>query len=375
MMLFRPCFAAMMLLSTLLAPMQSQAEALYTALYNVNLLPGVDFAPTAMNNAGQIVGFAGAAAGGTETVVYANGALQRLGAFGGVSSYGTAINDAGTVTGSFQTASGESHGFLYQEGHVIDIGAGTSGHGINARGDVVGSWQRAGGVTPFMYSGGKLIELANLGGGKQGSAIDIDDAGNIAGESTTTDDTAHASVHPFLYRNGTMVDLGALGSNRITGAVAINNAGQVAGYSEGADGTHAFLYETGIMHDLGNLGSESLSVHGMNAHGTLVGTASNEEQGLIPFISVGNTLVDLNTLIDPLLGWQIFSAYANNDLGQVIGWGCQGETCGLVRLDLATAVPEPARALLLAAGVLLLFRAPLMRARRQRWMGRHVRGA
>jgi probable HAF family extracellular repeat protein len=353
------------MLCLLMAPVRSQAESLYT----VSLLPGVDFAPTAMNNAGQIVGFAGAATGGTEAVVYANGVLTGLGAFGGVSSYGAAINDAGAITGSFQTASGESHGFLYLNGHTIEFGAGTAGYGINARGDVVGSKQSADGATPFVYSSGKLTDLANLGSGKQGSAIDIDDAGNIAGESTTTADTANASIHPFLYRNGAMIDLGALGSNRVTGAVA-TNAGQVAGYSEGADGTHAFVYAAGSMRDLGNLGSEGLSIHGMNAHGTLVGTASNEEQGLIPFISLGDTLVDLNTLIDPLLGWHIFSAYANNDLGQVVGWGCQGETCGLVRLDLASAVPEPAQGALLAAGLLLLFGAPAMRARqRQRWAG------
>lgn len=374
-MLLHKCFAATAMLCLLMAPVRGQAESLHTARYTVTLLPGVDFAPTAMNNAGQIVGFAGAAAGGTEAVVYANGVLTGFGAFGGVSGYGTAINDAGAITGSFQTASGESHGFLYQNGQTIEFGAGTASHGINARGDVVGSKQSADGATPFVYSGGKLTDLANLGSGKQGSAIDIDDAGNIAGESTTTADTANASIHPFLYRNGAMLDLGALGSNRVTSAVAINNAGQVAGYSEGVDGTHAFVYAAGTMRDLGNLGSEGLSIHGMNAHGTLVGTASNEEQGLIPFISLGDTLVDLNTLIDPLLGWQIFSAYANNDLGQVVGWGCHAETCGLVRLDLASAVPEPAQAALLAAGVLLLFGAPAMRTRkRQRWAGM-ARGA
>lgn len=370
-MLLHKCFAAIALLSVLMAPTLSQAGPLYT----VTLLPDVDFAPAAMNNAGQIVGFTGLASGGTETVVYTGGVLRSLGAFGGAASYGTAINDAGAITGSFQTASGESHGFVYQNGHTVDIGAGTAGYGINARGDVVGSMQSANGVTGFVYSGGKLTEIANLGAGMQGRASDIDDAGNIAGESTITSDTDHAAVHPFLYRDGAMADIGALGNNRITGAVAINNAGQVAGYSEGVDGTHAFLYQAGAMRDLGNLGSDSLSIHGMNAHGTLVGTAANEEQGLIPFISLGDTLVDLNTLIDPLLGWQLFSAYANNDLGQVIGWGCQGDTCGLVRLDLASAVPEPAQALLLAAGMLLLIGVPGMRASRQRWRGPLMRGA
>jgi probable HAF family extracellular repeat protein len=349
-MLLRKCFAAIALWSILLVPMHSHAEPLYT----VSLLAGIDFAPTGMNNAGQIVGFAGTATGDIHTMLYSGGVLKDLGAFGGSSSYGNAINDAGTIAGTFITATGEHHGFRYGAGSFIDIGAGTTGEGINKRGDIVGSRQDEEGMHGYIHIDGALRDLNNLRTGNQGIALDVNDAGQVVGTSTLDHASMNPPVHPFLYRKGDTLDIGGLGDNYITTGAAINNAGQIAGASEALDGGHAFLDRGAGMIDFGGFGEGSLAVHDLNEHGTLVGTASNEEQGLIPFMSVGDALVDLNTLIDPTLGWQIFSAYANNDLGQIVGWGCRGDSCGLVLLDLASAVPEPGGVFLLASGLLIL---------------------
>ena len=360
-MLARKFFALLLLFATFLAPLSGQAAPLYT----VSLLPGVDFAPTAMNNAGQIVGFAGTGTGAVHAMLYADGVLSDLGGLGGQDSYASAINDAGAITGSVLSASGAQHAFLYQDGNVLDLGAGTSGYGINARGAVVGSKQTAGGATGFVYSAGQLTEIGNLGAGNDGIAVAINDHGAVAGDFSIGPDPATAPRHPFLYQNGVLRDLGALGEHAVNGVVAINNAGQVAGYSGAADAfTHAFLYERGAMRDLGGLSDGTLEIHDLNEHGTLVGTAFSEDEGLIPFMSLGDALVDLNTLIDPALGWRLFSAHANNDLGQIVGYGCQGDACGLVRLDLAGAVPEPAAAWLLVPGLLTLAGA------RRRWRHR-----
>lgn len=346
-MLMRKLFALAMLFSALLAPLSSRADPLFT----VDFLSGVDFAPTGMNNAGQIVGFAGTETGAIHAVLYAGGLLTDLGSLGGTDSYATAINDAGAITGSTLSASGEQHAFLFQGGSVRDLGAGTAGYGISARGDVVGSKQTIDGATGFVYRDGHVTELGNLGTGSDGKAVDINDHGTVVGVSTTGTDAAN--LHPYLYRHGQLHDLGAVGGADSTGAIAINNAGQVAGDSTGPDGwMRAFLYQDGAMQDLGGFGESLLEIHDLNEHGTLVGTASTEEEGLIPFMNVGAALVDLNTLIDPTLGWRIFSAYANNDLGQVVGYGCQGETCGLVRLDPTSAVPEPGGVLMLLPGLL-----------------------
>ena len=359
-MLSHKFFAVMTLFSAMLAPMFGQAAPLYT----VELLAGVDFSPTGMNNAGQIVGFAGVGDGTIHAVMYAGGVLSDLGNLGGKDSYAYAISETGAVTGAFLSASGEEHAFLLQDGNVVDLGAGTAGYGVNAHGDVVGSKQTAGGVTGFMYSGGTLTELGQLGAGRDSIAVAINDHGAVAGDATVGTDLPATSRHPFLYDHGELHDLGALGTHAVNGVVAINNAGQVAGYSGEADAfTHAFLYDRGVLRDLGGVGEGTLEIHDLNAHGTLVGTAATEEEGLVPFMSVGDALVDLNTLIDPALGWHIFSARANNDLGQIVGYGCRGDACGLVRLDLASAVPEPGAALLMVPGLLALAR---VRRRQQR---------
>lgn len=350
-MLWRKFFAGILLFSALLAPGLGQAAPLYTPSF----LPGVDFVPTGMNNAGQITGFAGTGAGVIHTVLYTNGVLADLGAMGGNDSYAMAINETGDLAGTVVTDRGEHHAFLYRNGQATRLSSGTFGYGINLQGDVVGMQLTVNGQAGFLFSDGRMTEIDNIGNGVEGFAVGINDHGQIAGESRIADDSPASMRHPYLNDHGKTTDLGALSERASNGAVAINNHGQVAGYSESTDGfMHAFLYQHGAMQDLGSFGDALLDIHDLNEHGTLVGTASNEDEGLIPFMNLAGALVDLNTLIDPALGWRIFSAYANNDLGQIVGYGCRDAACGLVRLDVTGAVPEPAGAVLLLAGLTVL---------------------
>lgn len=348
----RNFLAAILLLTTLLLPLSSRAGPLYTLTY----LPEINFFPTGMNNTGQIVGALGRGRI-LSTFLYENGVSTELGTFGYRHSRGVAINDAGVIVGSFWLASGEEHAFFYENGNLTDLGAGAA-YGINTRGDIVGSTRTADGSTGFLYRDGNLIPLANLGTGTQGFATGINDHGTIIGESTI--DAANDAVrHPYVIREDTLSDLGAPAGGNLSGAVVINNAGQVAGYSAGPDGLlHAFLYQHGVTTDLGGFDSASLDIKDINAHGTVVGAAVAQDRN-IGFISAGNTLVDLNTLIDPALGWHIDEALATNDLGQIVGYACRdgGTLCGIVRLDLAGAVPEPGMAFLLLPGLLAVARA------------------
>lgn len=347
-MLLNRMLVALAILPALLAPLSSQAEALYT----VTRLP--DFNPTDINNSGQISGYVAEDGTNNHAVLYSGGTLINLGTFGGDISFGNAINDAGTVTGTAFSDAGGFHAFIYSDGNAANLADGTNAFGINAHGDVVGQARTGDGeFAGFVYHDGSVNELGHLGTGTTGLAYDINERGEIVGESSTGTEL-HAPFHPVLYRNGNIIDLGTLADYEFNTAQAINNAGQIAGASEAADGSiHAFLYQHGQLTDMGGFGGLYLDVGGINERGTFAGT-SWTLGNTIGYIGLNGTLVDLNTLVDPALGWEITEAMGINDSGQVVGIGCRDYICGAVRLDLASAVPEPAGTLLLLPGLLVL---------------------
>ena len=62
-------------------------------------------------------------------------------------------------------------------------------------------------------------------------------------------------------------------------------------------------------------------------------------------------MVDLNTLIDPLSGWELVTAWGINDAGQITGYGLIG---GETHAFLLTPVPEPATLVLIGFGAAAL---------------------
>lgn len=340
------CAALAVVLPALCLPLHSQAAALYT----VHVLPD-GFAPSAINNAGQMAGSVLATDGSLHAAMYGGGAVTDLGTFGGTYSFANAINAAGAIVGNFGAAAGDGHAFIYDHGSMVAIDN-AYGMGINAHGDMVGQRYTGTGYTGFLYSQGTLTELGHLGKGDTSLAASINDGGQIVGESNI-DVELHAPFHPFLYSSGALLDLGTLAGREINSAAVINNAGQIAGTSEGDNGgMHAFFYERGLMTDLGFFGGLNLSIGGMNQHGQVVGTGQSFDGPDVAFISLGGTLLDLNTMIDRALGWTITGALGINDLGQVIANACRDDfTCSAVRLDLASAVPEPAGVLMLLVGL------------------------
>lgn len=344
----RTYLVTLALLPAMLAPAHCQAESAYT----VTVLPA-QFSPSDINNAGQMAGTQYIGGGAVHAAVYSGGLVTDLGAFGGTYSYATAINEAGAVAGNLGTGAGDEHAFLYQYGAMHDIGVAFAA-GVNASGDVVGRRATAHGATGFIYRAGIVTELGQLGRGNISAATAINDGGQVVGESNIAVD-GQAPTHPYLYDGATLHDLGTLADRGVNSAVAINNAGQVAGYSAAEDGRmHVFFYEHGVMRDLGSFGGLDVTVGGMNQHGQVVGTGNTPDGPDVAFISRGGALIDLNTLIDPVLGWSITSALDINDHGQIIANACRNDLCSAVRLDLAGAVPEPGGALLLLPGVMLL---------------------
>jgi probable HAF family extracellular repeat protein len=323
----------------------------------------------AINASGQVTGRS-YTTGDTEvhTFLY-DGALYDLGTLSGTNSNGWDINDSGQVTGwSYTTANAaESHAFLWTptssigaSGTLHDLGTlgGTysEGYGINASSQVTGFSTTTGGAEThtFLYDG-TMHDLGTLGG-TYSSGSGVNASGQVSGTSSLT--TGDIAEHAFLWTpttpngaSGTMNDLGTLGGSYSFGR-GINASGQVAGdsYTTGDAAEHAFLYD-GTLHDLGTLGGTSSYGYGISSSGQVTGYSYTTGNSHAFLYTSGLGMVDLNTLIDPLSGWELIEASGINDAGQITGFGLIG---GEGHAFLLTAVPEPSTIALVALGVVAL---------------------
>ena len=108
--------------------------------------------------------------GGTHAVVCNNGTITDLGTFGGPQSFAAAINNAGQVVGFAQTSTDANHGFLYTGGKLTDLGPNFTPAAINDNGVIVGTSSAGAAV----WSNGVLQNLNNLI--PPGSGIVLDQA-------------------------------------------------------------------------------------------------------------------------------------------------------------------------------------------------------
>lgn len=211
-----------------------------TKTTNLGTLGGTYAVASAINSNGEIVGSSTTAQSSQpQAFTYIGGVMTGLGANGGINSYANGVNDNGYVVGNFEDNNGLDHAFLYDptSNTMNDLGSlvtdptlypKAGADAINNAADVVGySSTDSGDTDAVEFTGGKAIDLGNLGGG-HANASSINNLGQIVGSSRD----ANHNFSGFVYERGAMFNLNSLldpGSDwQIIGALGINDSGQIA---------------------------------------------------------------------------------------------------------------------------------------------------
>jgi probable HAF family extracellular repeat protein len=205
-----------------------------------NWATGINDARRVSGTVRDFEGFATASA-----FVYVDGGLATILAYGGPQDFGNAVNNAGQVTGFAgipgpgDYADPQRHAFIYDFlGTVRDLGSlggsVSEGNDINDGGQVAG-WSTtglAGEERPFLYTDGAgMVDLGSLGG-SSGRAFGLNSAGMVVGMSDVSGG-AGFDYHAFLYADGAMIDLNTLidpaSGWRLVSATDINDQRQILG--------------------------------------------------------------------------------------------------------------------------------------------------
>jgi len=310
--------------------------------------------PTDINSAGDVVGYSQNNSDGFfHAFRYSSGTMSDIKppGTGTNNSYAQAITDAGEICGYYAS----TQGFRRSSSGTSSIGFNNAGastwfEDMNSSGVIVGMSGPAGSQHAFSYQGGVY---SGLGLASQISfAWALNDAGMIVGE---------AANKPVIFNgSATPTAIGTFGGQ--TGrAAGVNASGSIVGYaattihdSNNQETNHAFLYANGNKTDLGTMGGLSSFANDINATGWIVGASDvlTPPGDRNAFLYRNGAMTNLNTLIDPSLGWTLESGEAINDLGVITGYGWHGNARSSFLL-VPVGVPEPSLTSGVALGVLV----------------------
>jgi probable HAF family extracellular repeat protein len=297
----------------------------------------------AINANGDVVGWSIGPAG-TRAFLYTNagGMVELLGLPDRPRTLARDINDAGVIVGAANAGGTDlGHAVLWSAGAVQDLGvlgtgACSEARGINNLGQVVG-WSCANGagvgVHGFLFTQAEgMVDLTP--DSDTGYAMDINDASQVTGYKT-----ALGGYHAFRWQGGLFEDLGVLPGFAHSFGFAINASGRVTGTLTSASGSVERLFRSadGALQELGGVGEHNVAL-GINASGQVVGTRGRS-RALLYTDAAG--LRDLDTLIDPSLGWVLLAGNDINDAGQIVGSALNNFTgqTHAVRLQPVSAPP------------------------------------
>jgi len=201
---------------------------------------------------------------------------------------------------------------------IIDTGHlggnNTDARGLNNKGHVVGtSFNSAGDYHGYLWVNGTLTDLG-VASGCCSNAREINEFGDIAGESTGSLNTIHlAALWPF---DGDVFTLGAFDDDE-SSAYGINDLRQIVGGSHIVPlAMRAFLWEDGIMTNLGTLGGDYSLAWDINNVGEVVGASRGIDGRQNAFIWNDGLMAALPPLDMSL---PFGNAMGINDSGLIVG--------------------------------------------------------
>lgn len=342
--------AAGLVVATTLLAGGSAARAQNYSVVDLGTLGGPLSGAFGLNDFGQVAGFSALPNADLHGFQYDGGLTEVSPLVGQTQSHAFDVNSTGqVVAASYDLGEMQSHGLMWQNGATTNLGD-IAPRGLNDAGTVVG-------YVSVMESGfgwvdhaalwqtGTLFDLGTLGGHfSYGYAVDNSE--RVVGMSFN----AAGAPRAALWMAGVPYDLGTLGGAK-SHAYDINDAGDVVGVADTAAGSsHAFLFTVDgagnvtSRTDIGVLGGDNAAAYAVNASGAVVGTSSDNA-----FLWNAGGLTDLNTLVPTGSGWELRTAWAINDQGQIAGSGlhngqpraflltpaCDGDLTGDGAVDLA----------------------------------------
>ena len=164
-----------------------------------------------------------------QAFIWKNGTMRALLLPGDDISWVHAINDRSQAIGTSCAESSEHpaffvcRGFLWDNGTMRDLRR-FFPQVINNRGQMLGSDDPAHNVLQFLWDGGRITKVEELG---LRHATDINDSGDIVGIVETAEGARAA-----LWHDGTLTNLGALSGARSSFPRQITNRGQILGSSQ-----------------------------------------------------------------------------------------------------------------------------------------------
>jgi probable HAF family extracellular repeat protein len=224
--------------------------------------------------------------------------------------------------------------FVWQKGTMTALptlgGNNSVANGVNNRGQIVGQSETPNSdpCSPFflqveavIWLNGQVQELPLFPGDSDGFASAINDKGQAVGYTGCVTGRIHAVLWPNG-PNGDVIDLGNFGGT-VNFAYDINNRGQVVGQSNltGDTTNHAFLWQNGVMTDLGTLPGDGASLAtNINSKTQVVGPSFDASGNPRAFLWQDGVMTDLNTLIPADSPFSLVEALGINDRGQITGY-------------------------------------------------------